>query len=104
MPRRIGAQEIERLARLSSLELGAGEIDKLAEELQKLVAYMQQLEEVQIPAADDEAGPEAVSTGLRPDLVRTPGGDEPLAATPRRVDGYVAVPRACGTSENGQNR
>jgi aspartyl-tRNA(Asn)/glutamyl-tRNA(Gln) amidotransferase subunit C len=84
---------VVHVAALASLSLSDDEIEKMATELGRIVAYVEQLGELDtdgvIPTTSLSDGRDA----LRPDQVR-PGltHDEALAGAPRAVSGGFAVP------------
>ena len=90
----IGREEVLHVARLAELAVREGEVDKLVEQMNRIVAYVAQLDQV---PADHRAvpflpGPAQVA--LRED---TPG-PVPLARAPAELapefaDGFFLVPR-----------
>ncbi len=86
------AADVRRIARLARLELGDDEVARIADDLGRIVAYVGQLEEVDVtdvppathavarlPLRADQPGP-----SLDPELV--------LREAPRAEDGAFAVP------------
>jgi len=89
----VDRERITHVALLASLSLTEDEIEKMAKELGRIVAYVEQLAELDtesvVPMTTLSDGRDA----LRPDEVR-PGlsHDEALAGAPRALSGGFAVP------------
>ncbi len=96
---RIGRDEVRHVARLAALEVPDAELPALVEQLQRIVAMVDQLGEVDTSGATAFlAGPAAVT--LREDRL----APEPLAQPPARFapgfsDGFFAVPRHAAMEE-----
>lgn len=101
----IDPEQVRHVARLARLELSDEEVDRLSEELGRVLSRFRELEEAEEdgggdgtgedPAADAPgAEPEAGGPGLRPDrpdadtLARGPG-----ELAPEWEDGFFLVPR-----------
>jgi len=90
----IGREEVLHVARLAELAVRKGEVDKLVEQMNRIVDYVAQLDQV---PADHQAAPflpGPARVALRED---TPG-PVPLARTPAEMapefaDGFFLVPR-----------
>lgn len=90
----IGREEVLHVARLAELDVAEADLPKLVEQMQGIVAFVEQLN--QVPAGDQAppflAGPTQVV--LRPDdqppvpLVRGPA-----AFAPEFVQGFFVVPK-----------
>lgn len=90
----IGPRDVAHIARLAEIQVDPAELDTLVTQLNRIVDYVAQLDEV--PVADQvaafQAGPDAVR--LRPDEVRpTPLRRPPSAMAPDFRDGFFVVPR-----------
>ncbi|HKU61438.1 MAG TPA: Asp-tRNA(Asn)/Glu-tRNA(Gln) amidotransferase subunit GatC [Gemmatimonadales bacterium] len=90
----IGRDEVLHVARLAELAVRDGEVDRLVEQMNRIVDYVAQLDEV---SADDQAAPllpGPVQVPLRAD---TPGSvplaRPPAAMAPEFADGFFLVPR-----------
>lgn len=89
----IARESVLHVAELASLSLAEDEIDSLARDLDAIVRYVEQLNEV-----DTEGVPPLTSVGvagaLRPDVVQ-PGltREEALAEAPHATEEGFAVPR-----------
>lgn len=105
----IDAEQVRHVARLARLELSDGEVDRLSEELGRVLARFRELEEAEEGGEEDGdeggtgeepaagapgAGPEARGSELRPDrpdadsLARGAG-----QLAPEWEDGFFLVPR-----------
>jgi aspartyl-tRNA(Asn)/glutamyl-tRNA(Gln) amidotransferase subunit C len=91
----LDVNRIRHLALLAGLSLDDEESASFAEDLRRIVAYVQQLAEVSTLEVDGEVDGAVGggSGGLREDVV-TPGlsREDALAAAPRASDGGFAVP------------
>ena len=96
-PPRISNDEVLRIAKLAHLELSAAEVDRMARDLGQILAYVEQLREVDVtdvPATShgDEAGiapradEEAASLPLDLALREAPSVDEGGFRVPAFVD------------------
>ena len=97
MPEQFTREEVERIARLARLDLAGDEQDLLARQLGDILAYVQQIQDVdtagiaptahaliaELPMRDDEA---------RPSLSR----EDAVAAAPKAAAGLFKVPRVLG--------
>lgn len=90
----IGRDQVLHVAKLAELAVRDEELDRLVEQLNRIVDYVAQLDRVpsDAPAQPFLPGPRAVT--LRPDL---PGADPlarpPEALAPELTDGFFLVPR-----------
>lgn len=94
MSRGIGEAEVRRVAELAGLELGADEVDRLAEELGRVLEHFDRLRELEL---GDVGEPRGEAVRLRLDV---PSAD-PLTAGPERAapdwrEGFFVVPRLPG--------
>lgn len=90
----IGREEVLKVTRLAEIEVREGELDRLVAQLNRIVDYVAQLDEV--PAADGGevfvAGPDALR--LREDVEGSvPLARSPAALAPEFIDGFFVVPR-----------
>ncbi|MBK7586805.1 MAG: Asp-tRNA(Asn)/Glu-tRNA(Gln) amidotransferase subunit GatC [Myxococcales bacterium] len=88
----ISREDVERVARLARLRLGDEELPRLADELSRIVDYVQELREVDTSSVEADVV-DALPAPLRDD-VPCPGltHEAALAAAPRTVDDAFAVP------------
>jgi aspartyl-tRNA(Asn)/glutamyl-tRNA(Gln) amidotransferase subunit C len=86
---------VRKVADLARLRVAENDLGRWAEQLSRIVSYIDQL-----AAIPDEAFAEAApadATPLRSDEPRPGRGEEALAANaPRRLHGYGVVPRVVG--------
>ncbi|MEP7327476.1 MAG: Asp-tRNA(Asn)/Glu-tRNA(Gln) amidotransferase subunit GatC [Gemmatimonadota bacterium] len=90
----IGKDEVIHIARLAELAVSEQELPKLAEQLGRIVSFVEELN--QAPAEETApaylAGP--ATTPLRPDEVNpVPLSRSPAEIAPAFVDGFFVVPR-----------
>jgi|SRR6478672_9848950 len=90
----IGRKEVLHVARLAELAVPEGELDRLVEQMNRIVDYVAQLEQVPGDRTADPFLPGPASVELRDDVP----GAVPLARTPAELapefrDGFFLVPR-----------
>lgn len=95
----VDADEVRHVARLARLELEEDEVERLADELARILEHFESLRELEL---EDLPGPDGDGSALRPDV---PGPD-PMAAGPGREapdwrDGFFVVPRLPGMEGPG---
>ena len=86
---------IRRIASLARIHVEATEIDPLGAELNAILGWIEQLNEVDVEGIEPLAGAAvAARLRMRPDVV-TDGGapDAVLANAPERIGDYFAVPK-----------
>jgi aspartyl-tRNA(Asn)/glutamyl-tRNA(Gln) amidotransferase subunit C len=89
----IGRDEVLHVAKLAELAVDERELDRLVEQMNRIVDYVAQLGRVplDVDAAPFQAGPERVA--LREDAVRPwPMARGPEQAAPEMADGLFLVP------------
>ena len=90
----ISREEVEELALLARLELGADEAERLRAELSAVLDYVGQLAEVDTEGVEPMTHAVPLDCPLRPDLVAPSlTVDEALAGAPRGDEGFFVVPR-----------
>jgi aspartyl-tRNA(Asn)/glutamyl-tRNA(Gln) amidotransferase subunit C len=90
----IGRDEVLHVAKLAELAVREGELDRLVEQMNRIVDYVAQLDRVPANQTADPflAGPQAVA--LRDDVEGAATLARPPAAmAPEFVDGFFLVPR-----------
>lgn len=97
----IDEQTVRRVAELARLELGDDEVARLAGELEAILGHFEQLEDVDLEAAEERADDEDRSA-IRADAP----GTEPLAFGPDEMapdwrGGHFVVPRLPGLGGTG---
>jgi aspartyl-tRNA(Asn)/glutamyl-tRNA(Gln) amidotransferase subunit C len=90
----IDAATVKKVARLASIRVPEDRLAPLAAELSGILAWIEQLDEVDTEGVAPMASTEAVSLPMREDVV-TDGGDPAvvLANAPRAERGFFVVPK-----------
>ena len=90
----IDAATVKKVARLASIRVEDDRLAPLAAELSGILAWIEQLEEVDTEGVAPMASTEAVTLPMREDVV-TDGGDPAvvLANAPRAERGFFVVPK-----------
>jgi aspartyl-tRNA(Asn)/glutamyl-tRNA(Gln) amidotransferase subunit C len=90
----IGRDEVLHVARLAELAVRENEVDRLVQQLNRIVDYVAQLDEV---PADHQAAPFLPGPAQVPLRADTPGpvplARPPSAMAPEFADGFFLVPR-----------
>lgn len=90
-------QDVEKVSLLARLRLSAAELDKMTEQMASIVAYVEQLGEVNTEGVEPMAHAVDVANVFREDEVRPSlPRDEILANAPRRDDEFYLVPPVLG--------
>jgi aspartyl-tRNA(Asn)/glutamyl-tRNA(Gln) amidotransferase subunit C len=87
---------VKRLADLSRLELADAEVDRITTDLDRIVAYVACLGELDLDGVEPlcSVAPDASAGAMRADEPRPSlSAEVALAAAPRAVEGGFAVPR-----------
>jgi aspartyl-tRNA(Asn)/glutamyl-tRNA(Gln) amidotransferase subunit C len=95
----IGRNEVLHVARLAALEVPEAELPQLVEQMQRIVAMVDQLAEVEVAGAPPfQAGP--AKAELRADaLTPEPLAQPPATFAPGFTEGFFAVPRHAAMEE-----
>jgi aspartyl-tRNA(Asn)/glutamyl-tRNA(Gln) amidotransferase subunit C len=90
----IDAATVKKVARLASIRIAEDRLEPLAAELSGILAWIEQLDEVDTEGVAPMASTEAVTLPMREDVV-TDGGDPAvvLANAPRAERGFFVVPK-----------
>jgi aspartyl-tRNA(Asn)/glutamyl-tRNA(Gln) amidotransferase subunit C len=85
---------VARIARLARIRVPEGDLDRLAGELNKIIGWVEQLDQVDVAGVEPMASVVAMKLRRRTDAV-TDGNcaDEVLANAPSAADGYFTVPK-----------
>lgn len=99
---RITREVVERVAELARLSLSDAEAGRLASELDTILEYAQQLQELDTRGVEATAHPVALTTPLREDLPQPALDPElALANAPESRDSAFVVPRVIGDEDAG---
>ena len=85
---------VRKVARLARIAEPEARLESLAQELNGIIAWIEQLNEVDTEGVEPMTSAEAVSLPLREDVV-TEGGDpeKVLSNAPRRAGDFFVVPK-----------
>jgi aspartyl-tRNA(Asn)/glutamyl-tRNA(Gln) amidotransferase subunit C len=85
---------IRRIAKLARIRVGDAEVATLQTELNAILGYVEQLNEVDVTGIEPLSGGAQMAMRLREDVV-TDGNiaDQILANAPDRTDNFFAVPK-----------
>ena len=91
----VSADDVKKIARLSRLHVEDERLDPLAQELNGILAWIEQLGEVDVEGVEPMTSAVDMAAPLRKDEV-TDGGlrDAVLANAPKKEDGFFVVPRS----------
>lgn len=92
--------EVRKVAKLARLELPEGELAGVADRLNRILGYIDQLQQVDTTGVEPLAHPLPVQNMFRddePTVSLTP--DEALANAPKRAGNYFGVPAVFDTDE-----
>jgi aspartyl-tRNA(Asn)/glutamyl-tRNA(Gln) amidotransferase subunit C len=96
----ISRDDVAHLARLARLTLTDGELDSFARQLDAILAYVGQIQAVDVTGVEATDNPLKDVNVTRPDVVEPSlTQEQALAAAPNAVDGRFAVPRILGEEE-----
>ena len=90
----IDAATVRKVARLARIAEPEARLESLASELNGIIAWIEQLNEVDTDGVEPMTSAVAMAAPLRDDVV-TDGGDSArvLANAPKAVDGFFVVPK-----------
>jgi aspartyl-tRNA(Asn)/glutamyl-tRNA(Gln) amidotransferase subunit C len=90
----IGRDEVLHVARLAELAVGEDEVERLVQQMNRIMEYVAQLDQV---SSDDQAAPFLPGPTQVPLRADTPGpvplARPPAAMAPEFADGFFLVPR-----------
>ena len=90
----IGKEEVLHVARLAELAVADGELNRLVDQMNRIVDYVAQLNQAPGDAAVDTFLPGPSQVSLREDIVApVPLTRPPVAMAPEFADGFFLVPR-----------
>jgi len=94
MSGKITRERVEHVARLARLELTEAEKDVMTQQLDRILAYVDKLNELDTGAVEPTSHAIPMMNVLREDEVRPSlGPDDALANAPDRADAFFQVPR-----------
>lgn len=87
-------QTIRRIARLARIRLEESEAERLRQELDGILAWVEMLDQVDVSTTEPMTGAITMALKMRSDVV-TDGGDAELVLgnAPERVGDFFAVPK-----------
>ena len=90
----IDKETARRVAHLARIEVTEARLAPLAEDLSRILAFMEQLEEVDVDGVEPMTSVTPMALPLRDDAI-TAGGiqDQVLANAPETREGFFAVPK-----------
>ena len=90
----VDADTVRRIAHLARIKVAEDEIEHLQGELNAILAFVEQLSEVDVEGVEPMTSVTPMAMRKRPDVV-TDGGDPDaiLANAPAREDHYFVVPK-----------
>ncbi len=90
----VDADTVRRIAHLARIKVAEDEIEHLQGELNAILAFVEQLSEVNVEGVEPMTSVTPMAMKKRPDVV-TDGGDPDaiLANAPAREDHYFVVPK-----------
>jgi len=85
---------VRRIARLARIRVDPGEVERLGAELSGILAWIEQLNEVDVEGVEPLTGGAQMALKMREDVVTDGGNAEQiLANAPDRAGDYYAVPK-----------
>lgn len=91
---KISKDEVENIAHLSRLEIDDTQKEKMAEQLSRILGYIDKLANADVQGVRPASGAAFMNNVLREDVVGTsPGPDVTLANAPERDEDFYLVPR-----------
>ena len=97
---KISRDEVAHLARLARLALTDAELDSFAGQLDAILAYVGQIQSVDVSGVEATDNPLKSVNVMRPDVVEPSlPRERVLLEAPEAVDGRFAVPRILGEPE-----
>lgn len=97
---KITAEDVRHMARLAELAVDADNVERIASEMDAIVAMVEQLADVGDVGSQDPVviGPQQVR--LRPDVIAAiPMANDPLEQAPEMEHGLYLVPKLGGLAE-----
>lgn len=91
----VSAEDVKKIARLARLHVEADRLQPLADDLNGILAWIEQLNEVDVEGVEPMTSAVDMSAPMREDKI-TDGGkrEDVLANAPKKEDGFYVVPRS----------
>jgi len=90
----VSVKDVEYIAGLAKLRLKEEELPKLTEQLNKILNYVEHLNELDTTEVEPLAHPLEMKNVFRPDELKTSlSREKALANAPQRTDEYFTVPK-----------
>lgn len=92
---KITKTDIKHVAKLSSLKLSSKEEEKFSNQLEKIINYIDELDEVQTKGVEPTSQTTGLSNIRREDIVKTENilkHKHALSGTDKTINGYFVVP------------
>ncbi|APV49299.1 asparaginyl/glutamyl-tRNA amidotransferase subunit C [Betaproteobacteria bacterium GR16-43] len=90
----LSLQDVQRIARLARLELSGAEAEAMREQMNAILAMVDQMSAVDTQGVEPMSHPQDVTQRLRDDVVTEPDRrDDFLALAPQAEDGLYLVPK-----------
>lgn len=94
MAAKIGQDQVRQVARLSRINLNQAEVQQFAGQLSDILAYVEQLDELETNDVEPTTHPLRMSNIFRPDKAgESLTNDQALANAPQREGDFFAVPK-----------
>lgn len=91
----VSAEDVKKIARLSRLHVDSDRLQPLADELNGILGWIEQLGEVDVDGVEPMTSAVAMPAPMRKDVVSDGGKrDDILANAPKSEDGFFVVPRS----------
>lgn len=90
----VDSETARRVARLARIRVAEADLEPLAADLSRILAFVEQLDEVDVAGVEPMTSVTPMRLKRRPDVV-TDGGrrEEVLANAPETAEGFFAVPK-----------
>ena len=90
----IQQEEVKHIAKLARLQLSDDELQRYTEQVGRILAFFDELKQLDTTGVEPTAHPIPVSNAFREDTVRPSlGADRALANAPHREGDYFRVPK-----------
>ena len=90
---KISVEQVRHVASLARLDLADDELESLAEDMGRILSYVEKLGELDTDGVEPTSHVVAMETPYRDDVVTSkPSTDDALANAPEREDNFFVVP------------